>query len=82
MLECCRNPEKHHAAVFEKYSDRRYKRASQFVKSTIEDKFKLPPSSPNFYLPSRAITDGSDGFMPYDSCDSLELYNNMVAVKG
>lgn len=86
MLECCRNPEKHHAAVFDKYSDRRYKRASEYVKTTIASGFKLPLALPDYSLPSRGMIGDSDGFMPYDSYSSPHgIYNNnnnMVQVKG
>jgi G2/mitotic-specific cyclin 3/4 len=40
ILECCENTQKHHAAVYEKYCDKRYKKASIFaqaeVRSTLE----------------------------------------------
>ncbi|KAK4989112.1 B-type cyclin [Elasticomyces elasticus] len=42
ILECCDDPQKHHAAVFEKYQDKRYKRASLFVESEIKKGFQLP----------------------------------------
>ncbi|KXL42896.1 MAG: hypothetical protein FE78DRAFT_82267 [Acidomyces sp. 'richmondensis'] len=42
ILECCENPRKHHSAVFEKYTDKRYKRASTFVASEMEKGFTLP----------------------------------------
>ncbi|PGH03691.1 G2/mitotic-specific cyclin 3/4 [Blastomyces parvus] len=42
ILECCEDPVKHHSAVYEKYSDRRFKRASTFVKGEMMKKFKLP----------------------------------------
>ncbi|KAF2028690.1 hypothetical protein EK21DRAFT_101710 [Setomelanomma holmii] len=42
ILECCDNPQKHHAAVYEKYTDKRYKRASVFVESEISKGFSLP----------------------------------------
>jgi G2/mitotic-specific cyclin 3/4 len=44
ILECCESPEKHHSAVFEKYSDRRYKRASTFVQGEVTRGFSLPQS--------------------------------------
>lgn len=31
LVECCENPKEHHNAIYEKYHDRRYKRASMFV---------------------------------------------------
>ncbi|KAH7385887.1 cyclin-like protein [Pyrenochaeta sp. MPI-SDFR-AT-0127] len=42
ILECCDNPQKHHAAVYEKYTDKRYKRASIFVESEVTKGFQLP----------------------------------------
>ncbi|RMD44978.1 hypothetical protein DV735_g58, partial [Chaetothyriales sp. CBS 134920] len=42
LLECCENPRKHHAAVFTKYSDKRYKRASAFVEAELLRGFRLP----------------------------------------
>jgi G2/mitotic-specific cyclin 3/4 len=42
ILECCDNPQKHHAAVYEKYTDKRYKRASIFVESELSKGFSLP----------------------------------------
>ncbi|RMZ88683.1 hypothetical protein DV736_g4078, partial [Chaetothyriales sp. CBS 134916] len=42
LLECCENPRKHHAAVFNKYGDKRYKRASAFVEAELQRGFRLP----------------------------------------
>jgi G2/mitotic-specific cyclin 3/4 len=42
MMECCENPRRHHAAIFEKYTDRRYKRASLFVEAELALDFVLP----------------------------------------
>lgn len=42
MLECCENPQKHHPAVYEKYTDKRYKRASLFVAAEVAKGFQLP----------------------------------------
>ena len=41
ILECCDNPTKHHAAVYEKYLDKRYKCASHFVRKEVEKGFRL-----------------------------------------
>ncbi|TQS37763.1 hypothetical protein Golomagni_01752 [Golovinomyces magnicellulatus] len=49
IKECCAAPQKHHKAVFEKYSDRRYNRAAQFVLCEIAS-LTLPPIQP--YQPS------------------------------
>jgi hypothetical protein len=42
MLECCEQPRNHHSAVYEKYSDKRYKRAAIFVESEMQKGFCLP----------------------------------------
>ncbi|KAF4973601.1 hypothetical protein FZEAL_9279 [Fusarium zealandicum] len=42
MIECCDRPHMHHAAVFEKYSDRRYKEASLLVQAALDAGFMLP----------------------------------------
>jgi hypothetical protein len=39
--KCCVNPQAHHAAVFEKYDDKRYRRASYFVQLEMEKGFTL-----------------------------------------
>ncbi|CZT10759.1 related to cyclin B3 [Rhynchosporium agropyri] len=62
MLECCENPLKHHAAVFEKYSDRRYKRASQFVQAEMSKGFRLPAMYSRPSLASRQDFEGRDPF--------------------
>ncbi|KAL2011220.1 hypothetical protein VTN00DRAFT_3938 [Thermoascus crustaceus] len=40
ILECCENPQKHHAAIFEKYTDKRFKRASLFVEAEVKKGFR------------------------------------------
>ncbi|EKJ75714.1 hypothetical protein FPSE_04096 [Fusarium pseudograminearum CS3096] len=42
MIECCDRPHLHHAAVFDKYTDRRYKEASLLVQSALDAGFTLP----------------------------------------
>lgn len=44
LLDCCEDPAKHHRAVFDKYCDKRYKRASAFVQTEIQRGFCLPES--------------------------------------
>lgn len=44
LLECCENPGGHHAFIFEKYADKRYKRASLFVQAEMQY-FRLPQVS-------------------------------------
>ncbi|KAI9373678.1 cyclin-like protein [Aspergillus egyptiacus] len=42
MLECCEMPRKHHAAIYEKYTDKRFKLASLFVEAEMRKNFRLP----------------------------------------
>ncbi|KAH0564982.1 hypothetical protein GP486_001630 [Trichoglossum hirsutum] len=51
MLECCEFPRKHHQAVFEKYCDRRYKRAALFVEGEMGKGFTIPHISPPHETP-------------------------------
>lgn len=76
MLECCENPQKHHDAVYDKYSDRRYKRASLFVEAELRKGFTLPPMfTSRLSLPS---LDDVAIHMPYETQDS---FKRMVQVK-
>ena len=43
IIECCANPKYHHGAVYEKYTEKRYKRASLFVEAELQQGFQLPP---------------------------------------
>lgn len=48
ILECCENPSKHHNAIYDKYSERRFKRSSLFVEAEIGKGFRLmEPSKDN-----------------------------------
>lgn len=42
MIECCDYPQRHHAAIFDKYTDKRFKRASHFVENELNKGFVLP----------------------------------------
>lgn len=42
ILECCRSPQKHHSAVYEKYCDRRFKKSAVFVEEALGNGFELP----------------------------------------
>lgn len=46
LLDCCDDPRKHHQAVFNKYCDKRYKRAAAFVETEIQRGFVLRDSVP------------------------------------
>lgn len=43
IVECCENPVQHHAAVYSKYQDKRYKKSSIFVQQEMQGGFRLPP---------------------------------------
>ncbi|KAK2745436.1 hypothetical protein FQN57_003779 [Myotisia sp. PD_48] len=42
ILECCKCPQRHHLAVYEKYADKRFKRASYFVEKEVMDGYCVP----------------------------------------
>ncbi|KAI0400572.1 hypothetical protein F4802DRAFT_584187 [Xylaria palmicola] len=42
LLDCCRHARKHHSAVFEKYSDKRYRHASTYVEEELMRGYTLP----------------------------------------
>ncbi|PWY88985.1 G2/mitotic-specific cyclin [Aspergillus heteromorphus CBS 117.55] len=52
MVECCEIPRKHHVSIYEKYSDKRYKRASLFVENEMRRGFALPEPERNASLDS------------------------------
>ena len=41
VVECCEDPRKHHAAIFDKYMDKRYKRASLFAETEMRRGFQV-----------------------------------------
>ena len=41
MVECCEDARRHHCAVFDKYTDKRYKKASQFCQGEMEKGFQV-----------------------------------------
>ncbi|KAJ4509757.1 B-type cyclin [Exophiala dermatitidis] len=61
LLECCDDPRKHHNAVFNKYSDKRYKRASAFVETEIHRGFRLPDQAAMLSLPQPQLATYYDG---------------------
>ncbi|KAI0865992.1 hypothetical protein F4860DRAFT_203273 [Xylaria cubensis] len=69
LLDCCRHARKHHGAIFDKYSDKRYRHASTYVEEAIivrgytlpfEQRVSMPYSvdifSTGTALPSYATT--------------------------
>ncbi len=72
MLECCQNPKMHHAAIYQKYADRRYKKASLFVEDEIHKGFTLPfqqPQQAPFRLSVHSLLDDNSGSIPMASRD-------------
>lgn len=41
MVECCEDARKHHCAVYDKYTDKRFKRASTFAEAEMKRGFTL-----------------------------------------
>lgn len=69
IFGCCDIAKKHHDAVFEKYQDRRYKRASVYVQETISRGFSIPsasrPSLPNIEtFPEHAAFEVAEAYQP------------------
>ncbi|CAK3863948.1 G2 mitotic-specific cyclin-4 [Lecanosticta acicola] len=56
MLECCADPHVHHGAVYDKYTDKRYKRASTFVKNEVLRGFQLPFSCRSSFTTQQTMT--------------------------
>ncbi|MCJ1275166.1 B-type cyclin [Puttea exsequens] len=52
VVECCEDARRHHGAIFEKYTDKRYKRASHFAEAEMKRGFQVldinTPSFPTF----------------------------------
>lgn len=42
IVKCCKNPQKHHAAIYDKYIDKKYKRAALFVEGEVGRGFEVP----------------------------------------
>lgn len=52
ILDCCQVPHQHHAAVFEKYGDKRFKYCSEFVQEEIQSGFTLEGLHPHAAPPA------------------------------
>jgi G2/mitotic-specific cyclin 3/4 len=78
IMDCCENPEKHHAAVYDKYADKKYKRAAIFVAAEMKNNFTLPPPPPSILRSSLPSTE--EEYAPMTS--EIEPYTRMVQIKG
>ncbi|SPN98896.1 related to G2/mitotic-specific cyclin 3 [Cephalotrichum gorgonifer] len=74
ILDCCQVPLQHHAAIFEKYGDKRFKYCSEFVQEEIQSGFTLPTHQPTVVAPFAAAQhDGTSETGPdttYGNIDS------------
>ncbi|KAH9904834.1 cyclin-like protein [Xylariomycetidae sp. FL2044] len=59
LLECCRTPQTHHLVVYDKYADKRYKRASVYVATQLKIGFCLPFSYEVPYYRNGELFEGS-----------------------
>ncbi|KAF6231856.1 hypothetical protein HO173_009939 [Letharia columbiana] len=57
MVECCEDARKHHCAIFDKYTDKRYKRASNFVESEMKRGFQIQDVASHTAAPYSGIYD-------------------------
>jgi len=64
-MSCCENAQQHHAAVFEKYADKRYKRASVTVQNELATGIEIPGHRGQFiaYGSYMAPSDASRAFL-------------------
>ncbi|TAQ88610.1 hypothetical protein B7494_g3046 [Chlorociboria aeruginascens] len=80
IMGCCENPQKHHSAVFEKYSDRRYKRASLFVQAEMTNGYVLPAIQYANSRPSLPSLEDAAANISYEK--TRDSFKRMVQVKG
>lgn len=57
MVECCEDARKHHAAIYDKYLDKRYKRASQFAETEMKRGFQVLDVNTNTLAPYPSLYD-------------------------
>ena len=57
MVECCEDARKHHCAIFDKYTDKRYKRASQFAESEMKRGFQIEDIASHPAVPYSGLYD-------------------------
>ncbi|PQE30558.1 cyclin domain-containing protein [Rutstroemia sp. NJR-2017a WRK4] len=83
IMECCENARKHHAAVFDKYSDRRYKRASTYVEDQMTKGFSLPGTRRRSSVVNNSINDTAYSSIGFDPRLSIEENSQrMIQARG
>ncbi|OAA64645.1 g2 mitotic-specific cyclin [Niveomyces insectorum RCEF 264] len=57
ILHCCRDPRAHHAAVYEKYTSSKFKKASIYVEEELRRGFMMPPQKMHHSRHRPSLTD-------------------------
>ncbi|KAL9056037.1 MAG: hypothetical protein Q9162_003216 [Coniocarpon cinnabarinum] len=63
MLSCCDDPRRHHAAIFDKYADKKFKRASTFVQGELDRGFLLPAVPARSSIAYESSTEDSQRYL-------------------
>ena len=78
MVDCCEDPKTHHVAVFDKYCDRRYKRASLFTETEMEKGFTLPEASAAHVAHTSAFLESYQAFGLIDDALNTRIESGAV----
>ena len=81
IATCCINPKNHHGAVFDSYADRRFKKASLYVQSEMNQGFRVPPlnDKPRRSRPS-ALVPSFEEVAAQMPPETLESFKRMIHV--
>lgn len=69
ILDCCQVPHQHHAAIFDKYDDKRFKYCSEFVQEEIQVGFTLESCSAYDPFFAQAKREGAGYSIDAASCN-------------
>jgi G2/mitotic-specific cyclin 3/4 len=76
IFDCCQIARKHHSAVFEKYSDKRYKRSATTVENKILKGFTLSfqqQQQLSLHQSRRDLFADEQSFTPFSGNGSLKM---------
>lgn len=76
MIGCCEHPRLHHSAIFEKYSDRKFKEAALVVQDCLDAGFTLPQNS----MPVRGSYTQSSAYE--EEGEQLQHQQSALAIEG
>ena len=76
LASCLQEPERHHRGVFNKYGDRRYKKASHFVQAELRKGFMVP--SLHYMVQSKPTSPVVEDFSDAMSFETRNSYKRMV----